>query len=262
MIRLQRRGRTPRSLSSAKVKALQSQLAAKVEAGERLTSRDFKPYWSESDVREALHAMHRGKCCYCERKRDIRRESDIEHFRPKAGVKERDDHSGYWWLAYNWKNYLFACKCCNQTHKKTRFPVRDETTRAMGPNDSIADECPCLIDPSAEDPEDHISYEWSTAYKVYVKAVGGPNDNNCRGEETIQIVGLNRQELMSERAGILDELEVIAAMMIAGEYHGNPLLISRAKERIREATSSDRKFTAFRRAYFRGNGLGQYLADD
>ncbi len=262
MIRLRHRGRTPDTLRSSQVKKLKRHLAARVCAGTRVRSADFESYWSKPDVRDALHRMHRGKCCYCERQRDIKRESDVEHFRPKAGVQERSDHPGYWWLAYRWSNYLFACKCCNQEHKKNRFPVHDEAARAMRPTDRIAEECPLLVNPSSENPEQHISYEWAAAYGLFVKAVGTATDARRRGEKTIEILGLNRQELMSERAAVLLELEGIEAKMKAGQHLGRRLLINSAARDIRDATSATREFAGFRRAYFRAAGLGEYIADD
>jgi hypothetical protein len=40
---------------------------------------------------------------------------DVEHYRPK---------SIYWWLAYTYDNYLFACQICNQTYKSDNFPIK------------------------------------------------------------------------------------------------------------------------------------------
>ncbi len=46
---------------------------------------------------------------------------DVEHYRPK---------STYWWLAYNYENYLASCQLCNQKFKKAEFPVRHRRMRA------------------------------------------------------------------------------------------------------------------------------------
>ncbi|MEO5741647.1 MAG: hypothetical protein ABIS29_13735, partial [Vicinamibacterales bacterium] len=55
-----------------------------------------------------------GKCAYCESPTDTVAHGDVEHFRPK---------SKYWWLAYCYDNYLYACQICNQVHKGDEFPV-------------------------------------------------------------------------------------------------------------------------------------------
>lgn len=56
-----------------------------------------------------------GKCAYCEANTDVVAHGDVEHYRPK---------SIYWWLAYTYDNYLFACQICNQTYKSDNFPIR------------------------------------------------------------------------------------------------------------------------------------------
>ena len=54
------------------------------------------------------------KCWYCESK-ILRPNSDVDHFRPKAGVTcERQplaEHDGYYWLAYDWQNFRLSCAC-------------------------------------------------------------------------------------------------------------------------------------------------------
>jgi uncharacterized protein (TIGR02646 family) len=55
-----------------------------------------------------------GKCAYCEANTDVVAHGDVEHYRPK---------STYWWLAYTYDNYLYACQICNQIYKSDHFPV-------------------------------------------------------------------------------------------------------------------------------------------
>ncbi len=55
-----------------------------------------------------------GKCAYCEANTEVVAHGDVEHYRPK---------SIYWWLAYTYDNYLYACQICNQQYKSNRFPI-------------------------------------------------------------------------------------------------------------------------------------------
>jgi hypothetical protein len=64
------------------------------------------------------------KCAYCEASTSVVAHGDVEHFRPK---------SIYWWLAYDFDNYLFACQICNQIYKKDFFPVTPVTRRLLHP---------------------------------------------------------------------------------------------------------------------------------
>lgn len=65
-----------------------------------------------------------GKCAYCESPTDSVAHGDVEHYRPK---------SKYWWLAYCYENYLYACQICNQVHKGDEFPVHATTGMWTGP---------------------------------------------------------------------------------------------------------------------------------
>ena len=84
-----------------------------VEKGELKSSSFNNKLWSNDTVKSFLHKSQHRKCCYCERKRDQKIDSDVEHFRPKSEVKENSGHPGYWWLAYEWNNLLISCKTCN-----------------------------------------------------------------------------------------------------------------------------------------------------
>jgi uncharacterized protein (TIGR02646 family) len=203
--------------------------------------------------------MQHKKCIYCERSRDVTRESDIEHFRPKAEVTNCDG-AGYWWLAYVWTNLLFSCRYCNQEHKRNQFPLIDEATRARRPSDRLARERPFLVDPSQEDPSQFIGFDWAGGDGMFVRPFC--RDGSRRGSATIKILGLDRLDLNTERAEILPTLHGIATMMGAGQHFGNPTVVAQASERIREVTSASHRFAGFAREYFRASNLGQYMAND
>jgi uncharacterized protein (TIGR02646 family) len=78
--------------------------------------RQWKP------AREQLFKETEWKCAYCESIKEKSREGAVEHFRPK---------STYWWLAYCYENYLFACTICNSEWKGDHFPV--DGVRLCGP---------------------------------------------------------------------------------------------------------------------------------
>ncbi|QEC78284.1 HNH endonuclease family protein [Mucilaginibacter ginsenosidivorax] len=70
-------------------------------------------YWKGAKVQ--LKAETHRKCAYCEADTATVAHGDVEHYRPK---------SIYWWLAYTYDNYLFACQICNQTYKGDNFPIK------------------------------------------------------------------------------------------------------------------------------------------
>jgi len=79
-------------------------------------------YWK--GAKPQLRVEAHGKCAYCESIAETVAHCDVEHFRPK---------STYWWLAYCYDNYLYACQICNQTYKLDQFPLEQEAGRVPAP---------------------------------------------------------------------------------------------------------------------------------
>ncbi|MFH7016323.1 hypothetical protein [Flavobacterium sp. FlaQc-47] len=81
--------------------------------------------YSDKTVRKVLKEMFNGKCAYCESKISAIYNGDIEHFRPKGGYNDMSGqpliNPGYYWLASEWENLLFACPFCNQTNTQEIF---------------------------------------------------------------------------------------------------------------------------------------------
>ncbi|HWU90237.1 MAG TPA: hypothetical protein VN253_23395 [Kofleriaceae bacterium] len=199
MIRIHRRAAVPTVLLTKGVARRQEHEAeldsdpTSFSIGSKKIEFDRSVYAHES-VKEALLEMQHEKCAFCEGKPLPHGYGDVEHFRPKGEVRQDDDDDpkrpGYYWLAYDWSNLLFACQLCNQRHKKSLFPLADPAQRAQTHRDTVAHEAPLFIDPSTEDPRKHISYREHVPI-----AIGG----NARGERTIGALGLRRAELNADR---------------------------------------------------------------
>ena len=260
MISLQPRPPVPDYLHGSTVMARIEEIRRKTAAGQAVSSSDFPSYWLNDNVREPLYNLHKGKCCYCERKRDMKRESDIEHYRPKAAVTEHPEHPGYWWLAYEWRNYLFSCKRCNQSHKKNHFPLLVGSSRAGSPEDDLADEHPLIINPIDDDPEIYLTYHWRDGGGVYVTMTG--TDSQQRGMRTIDILGLNEARLMEERATDLSLLALVAKCMNEALEAEDGAEVENAAQHIYDQTSAKKPFAGFRREYFRKMGFAEYVATD
>ena len=157
--------------------------------------------YSHDTVRTSLQQAQQGKCCYCEEKFLSTSYGDIEHYRPKGAVRQDEDepllYPGYYWLAYSWKNLYFCCPKCNRSNKKELFPLKDPRQRSRSHNEDIAAERPLIIDPGGpENPREHIKYDKHLAY--------GETEI---GKKTIEIVGLNRDDLWDERKERLEYLK-------------------------------------------------------
>ena len=199
---------------------------AKIRSGQHSDVKG-RIYKMQKDVyMDPLGPFH-GKCAYCESKIFANQHCDIDHFRPKAGLKDettgqsitiqidgnRQDHPGYYWLAYDWKNLLPSCELCNRrsskhgsppTGKGNYFPVNG--THAINPGDEV-NEDPLLIHPVFEDPEDHLEVNESGIF--YAKN-GSP-----KGETCIRIFGLNDRNLPDERVTTYNNVyEKITGLLI------------------------------------------------
>ena len=258
MIQLHRSTNIPTKLLSTEVAETRSDLARRVSNNERLTSKDFKRHWGDKDLRQRLWIQQHKKCCYTERHRNWKLEMDVEHFRPKTEVTNTD-HPGYWWLAYEWANYLLSSKPVNSINKRNHFPLMDSGIRAVSPDDSLDAEHPVLIDPYAENPELFIRYQILpvTSDEWWVFARG--RDREGRGERTIEILGLNEQELVEERGELVYGLGAIGAEMESALNSGAEDEIQAAADKIRNQTQTKLEFAGFRRRFFRDAGYGRYV---
>ena len=177
--------------------------------------------YGHDEVRAALEALFHDKCAYCETKIVAGSDWDVEHFCPKGKVAERDDHPGYYWLAYEWSNLYPSCSHCNQRRKDRprwgdlrfagaggkmdQFPLEDESTRALFPDDDLSLETRLLLDPCADRPEEHLSY----TVDGQVVAVAGSR----KGEVSIDVFHLQRRRLRDQRRNkveaVVDLLKII-----------------------------------------------------
>lgn len=259
MIKFKNRPPAPPCLQTQRVRKLKDKIRENYETRGEVNSVDFvASVWQDEKVKTKLWRHQSGKCCYCERKRELKRESDVEHYRPKAEVAENNEHPGYWWLAYEWDNYLFACKPCNEAHKKSHFPLLVEDNRSFN-SDDIHHEVPLLINPIDDDPEECIDFVWHDK-DIFVKAVG--IDDDGRGAKTIALTQLNRPELIDERAQLLLYLDSVATRMKVALERNNNTIIRKLTKDINMMTAKQNKFAGFIRAFFRHNMLSEYISNE
>ena len=154
--------------------------------------------------RDDIFAVFHNKCAYCEALIILDQTGDVEHYRPKGKVTDAHDneivgHPGYFWLAYDWRNLLPSCARCNRPAKGpdgrvvgkwNRFPVQGPY--ALRPSD-VATEKPLLLNPIADDPTEHFTFDPET---------GILGAKTARGQACIDILGLNREGLPEARRNV------------------------------------------------------------
>lgn len=138
---------------------------------------ETKGNWSA--IKDVFVTLQHTKCAFCERALESKKEKDIEHYRPKSGLKEwpvpKDiaaegfqftkvpaGGAGYHLLPYHLQNYAIACARCNSDLKSNMFPI--EGTYQPAGDDPVKlnkKEKPYLLFPIGRldsDPEDLIAF--------------------------------------------------------------------------------------------------------
>ena len=148
-----------------------------------------------------LKTLSHDKCWYSEA-RDCASYWHVDHFRPKKEVKdlEGNTYEGYWWLAFNWKNYRLTGGATN-VPKSSKFPVREGTGWACTPDDDIDDEFPYLLDPTC--PEDPYLLSFDEQGKAMAAE---PHDgwHKERADVSVGILNLNYDSLKRGRKRVWD----------------------------------------------------------
>jgi hypothetical protein len=184
----------------------------------------FSPLWS--GFKPLFSAAQNGRCGYCDGPTTGLQHGDVEHYAPKSevavlGVDEATwgeeapnsssvkgrrpqllSDSGYWWLAYEWSNYLLSCQTCNQTWKGTIFPVREPPDRTIPPDELVREKALLLNPFDGPHPAKHLRFNDDGSVE--------PWKNSRHGRETIKTVGLDRPSIrMYRRGAVSDAREAI-----------------------------------------------------
>lgn len=160
-------------------------------------------FWRDERIRSWLLKQFANKCWYSEAEDSVS-SIHVDHFRPKGRVANLDGttEDGYWWLSFNFKNYVIAGQLLN-VKKKDLFPVLDGEQRAA-PNcaeHQLRMEGAVLIDPLTNQTR-LISYDRDDDGCIAVMAGGIECETDrFRAEKTIEILGLNRLDRLNQKRG-------------------------------------------------------------
>jgi uncharacterized protein (TIGR02646 family) len=193
--------------------------------------RYFNPYWDKA-YRVPIPALVRlfcGKCAFCESKVNAEVAGVVDHLRPKwatrgLGREYAPDH--YWWLAYAWNNLYLTCPDCNK-HRGPRFPVKGK--RINGPGEDPNDEEPLLLDPCSDEPGKHLRFDQSGR----VRALSN------RGDVTINLVALNRSDLIRRRRRVIKTVNDVWRRVLLM----SPRVRSEAVAHLNELTATTAEFS-------------------
>jgi hypothetical protein len=224
--------------------------------------------YREHEVQEALRGLFHGKCAYCECDYAAPDALNVEHYRPKGGVNEWEDHPGYWWLAAKWNNLLPSCPACNQHRYQFRFVEglswaeleksrAQEPTLTSGKGNSFptrnkywvhqegipeAGEDPLLINPCETNPDDYLEwvFEWDKTSLLWladrvtplIKPRKHGTDEDTYGATSIATYGLDRIELIRARTELVKYMQMTSERIVdlMVEMSRDPALVTSANQ--------------------------------
>lgn len=185
------RGPTPPSLrnnAAAWTKALTDEIRLAAKQRRKITARFYTKY-DQPDVREALHRMYAGLCCYCESRVAVVAFENIEHRRPK---RKFPSHT------FRWKNLNLACPRCNNTKLEQWNRYQQ------------------ILDATVDDPiEAHLGYR-PIGMGVQRRTL------THRGRTTVDHAGLDREDLVRKRGEIFLEVCGVIDEIRAARNAGSP----------------------------------------
>ncbi|MCU4176445.1 hypothetical protein [Carboxylicivirga sp. N1Y90] len=139
--------------------------------------------------------LHR-KCWYSESVNDFTH-CHVDHFHPKGKAEDEDKNiqdGGYWWLAFNWKNYRYSAPAGN-IRKKHYFHVN--ANKALTPADAIENENIRFLDPC--EPGDPEKLKFNNEGLVSPKNEDENSRDYLQAEYTIRRMNLNMHGLVEGR---------------------------------------------------------------
>jgi uncharacterized protein (TIGR02646 family) len=205
--------------------ALEAVAALEPEARAKAINAQAK-IWAE--LKPVLAKLSHNKCWYCESLNE-RSDNAVDHFRPKNSVKGSTRfplsgaHPGYWWLAFDHRNYRFCCTFCNSIRKSAEgtaggkqdcFPLWDEAQRARSATDDQDKELPILLDPT--NPADAGALWFDETGRVSPRP-RRPGESDAvysrwkaRAEESIAAYHLNHPDLQEARLRLARDIRWLA----------------------------------------------------
>jgi uncharacterized protein (TIGR02646 family) len=216
----------PTILSSPQADDAQSRAVAFFQRPLRERAQDTFAFdetiYAAEDVRLTLFELFAGKCAYCESPLTPS-ELLVDQFRPASGALDLEGHvdpDHYWWLAYTWENLYPCCAEC-RSFKGARFPVRGKRAKPGTTGKALSNERALLLDPRHDHPEQHLVFaEDGTVASI-----------TPEGQTTIDVLGLNRAQLVATRTAALaevrEEWDALAARLTSPTDEPDPAQVER-----------------------------------
>jgi uncharacterized protein (TIGR02646 family) len=215
--------------------------------------------WRE--LKDFLLEISNQKCWYSEAC-DVYNNLHVDHFRPKKialGI-DKQDHGGYWWLAFKWGNYR-VCGGAGNVRKKEKFAIR--ANKANDVNANTDDEVIYFLDPTEE--EDPLKLTFNSSGEIGPLIQTGWDFE--RAEYTIRNLNLNFKKLKEARKILWVKCSTLVTetqdLMNQNNLSPSSFRKGQIKEKLRqlrELVDKTSPFSATAKACLRSTGIEWALA--
>lgn len=177
--------------------------------------------WGSPRVKNELERISNKKCWYCETC-EKRSDRHVDHFRPKNNVSEDETHGGYYWLAFEARNYRLACTYCNCRRadretdkvkgKGDHFPLSNPqervTSHGLSYRQLLRQENATLIDPCSHSDLALLNYrEDGRVIETFDEDDVAHKIGYTRAKMSIEIYHLNEIEIKEARQALYDRIK-------------------------------------------------------
>ncbi len=210
---------------------------------------DFPDHWRS--FKPAFEEAQHGKCGFCESKVTAVHTGAVEHHAPKSEIQLMLDYGseaanssnltvsrrvktlhprGYWWLAYAWENWLYACDRCNSAWKRCLYPVTASSQAAPEEAVLVATNR-LLLHPFDDEPLQHLDFD----DQGFISS----RDASPLGRATIETCGLDRESVRKERVRVAAEAKRFAERMLRAQVRDDEERVAECAEDLRKIGEDD-----------------------
>ena len=213
---------------------------------------------------DALRLASNKKCWYCESLQD-RSDNPIDHFRPKNSVNEADNHPGYWWLAFEWKNFRYSCTYCNSRRrdveggteggKQDHFPIIPPPSHARSENDP--EDRAKLLDPTNDNDTKLLTF-LQNGYPSPMKQDSLSID---RVNESIRLYHLDHSVLVRKRKRLCFEISQHVDSANIAKSSNTDLDFRFHKKEIIKLVRAQAEYSSAARIYLQAHRTHQWVEE-
>lgn len=227
-------------------------------------------HWTK--LRKDFADLSYNKCWYSEKKL-TETEMEIDHFRPKGKVYQ-ENHDGYWWLAFDYRNFRLSSRTCNCKRKNTfvgdeevfgkgtNFPLQADSIRetdhliSLDANTfQLGNERIKLLDPIQPEDIQLIDYDFTNGKTIISSNPDIATElNRLRVSESVKTYNLDSSNLLPERLKISRNINKLIGDVLA--LQNSPISDEEKKAkrldikaRIGEKINDSSEFSLYGRRY-------------